>query len=266
MQQDGYSIVVGSPRIAEGSNGPDLVLIIVGLGLIYLSIGYFAVSWLFKPIRAIRAGAAHIGRGNFEHRIRNIRRDQLGDLAGDINALAGDVQHMLDAKRALLLGISHELRTPLNGIIGFADLLQHEKLEKKETHYISQISKAGKTLQRIVNDILDITAIEAGEIRLYDEPFSLRGEINDLITLMSPMAERKELTLKFNIDESIKDNLTGDISRLRQIIGNLISNAVKYTETGHVALNIIHLGSSNGKEMLRFEVKDTGIGINEEAL
>jgi CheY-like chemotaxis protein len=135
-----------------------------------------------------------------------------------------------------------------------------------ERHYINQISKAGKALQRIVNDILDITAIEAGEIRLYDEPFSLRTEIGDLIELMTPMAERKGLTLEFNIEESVKDNLTGDISRLRQIIGNLIANAVKYTKSGYVTLNVGHMETSNGKELLRFDVEDTGIGINQEAL
>jgi signal transduction histidine kinase/ActR/RegA family two-component response regulator len=171
-----------------------------------------------------------------------------------------------EAKNQFLATVSHELRTPLNGIIGFADLLGNTDLNSKERHYSSQIGKAGKALQRIVNDILDITAIEAGEIRLYDEPFSLRTELDDLIELMTPMAERKGLALKLNIEESIKDNLSGDISRLRQIIGNLIANAVKYTKTGYVALNVKDQERSNGKELLRFEVEDTGIGINKEAV
>jgi signal transduction histidine kinase/CheY-like chemotaxis protein len=171
-----------------------------------------------------------------------------------------------EAKNQFLATVSHELRTPLNGIIGFADLLQNRNLDEKEKHYISQIGKAGKALQRIVNDILDITAIEAGEIKLYDEPFSLRTEIDDLIELMTPMAERKGLTLKSKIEDSVKDNLSGDISRLRQIIGNLIANAVKYTNSGHVSLNIRNLGANDSKELLRFDVVDTGIGINKEAL
>ncbi len=171
-----------------------------------------------------------------------------------------------EAKNQFLATVSHELRTPLNGIIGFADFLQNEKLEETAKHYISQISKAGKTLQHIVNDILDITAIEAGQIRLYDEPFSLRAEMKDLLDMMTPIAESKHLTLQLNVDESAKDDLSGDISRLRQIIGNLISNALKYTESGHVALSITHQDISNGKEVLRFDVEDTGVGINEEAL
>jgi len=170
------------------------------------------------------------------------------------------------AKNQFLATVSHELRTPLNGIIGFADFLQKEKLEEKAKHYITQINKAGKTLQHIVNDILDITAIEAGQIRLYDEPFSLRAEMQELLDMFAPIAEGKDLSIRINIDESINDDLSGDISRLRQIIGNLLSNALKYTETGYVALNISYSEMSNGKEVLRFDVKDTGVGINEEAL
>ena len=114
MRQGGYDIVVSTPRIADKPSGLPLIPLIIGFGLTFLLIGYAAVQWLFRPIRNIREGAAHIGRGNFNHRIENIRRDQLGDLAVDINTLAGDVESMLDAKRALLLGISHELRTPLS--------------------------------------------------------------------------------------------------------------------------------------------------------
>src|SRR5210317_1533174 len=114
MRQGGSDIVVSTPRISDVSDGPPLVPLVLGMGLTLLLLAYAAVTWLFRPIRAIREGAEHIGRGNFDFRIANIRGDQLGDLATDINRLAGDVESMLDAKRALLLGISHELRTPLS--------------------------------------------------------------------------------------------------------------------------------------------------------
>ena len=126
-ERDEFDIVVVTPRIADVRSGPDLTVIIVALGLSFLLVGYFAVTWLFRPIRGIREGAAHIGRGNFDHRIENIRHDQLGDLASDINQLAADVQSMLDAKRALLLGISHELRTPLSRLNLSLALLDDEK-------------------------------------------------------------------------------------------------------------------------------------------
>lgn len=171
-----------------------------------------------------------------------------------------------EAKNQFLATVSHELRTPLNGIIGFADYLQRENLEEKAKRYIDQISKAGKTLQHIVNDILDITAIEAGHIRLYDEPFSLRAEMKDLMDMMAPIAEEKKISLRFHVEDSVNDDLSGDISRLRQIIGNLLSNALKYTEDGHVSLSIRRMDMRNDKDVLRFDVEDTGIGINNEAL
>jgi signal transduction histidine kinase/ActR/RegA family two-component response regulator len=170
------------------------------------------------------------------------------------------------AKSQFLATVSHELRTPLNGIIGFTDLLQGEDLDEKPGHYVYQINKAADTLHRIVNDILDITAIEAGHIRLYDEPFALRAEMEGLLGILAPLAERKKLGLRFHVDEKIRDDLSGDVSRLRQIISNLLSNALKYTEAGWVSLDIRHLESRSGKEMLRFSIEDTGIGINEEAL
>jgi signal transduction histidine kinase len=171
-----------------------------------------------------------------------------------------------EAKNQFLATVSHELRTPLNGIMGFADLLLEEKLESSQQHYVSQISKAGHTLLRIVNDILDITAIEAGHIRLHKEPFSLRNELDDLVSLLRPMAERKKLLLESHVDEAVEDGLYGDISRLRQIVSNLLSNALKYTETGRVSLTITQLQSYADKLILRFEIEDTGIGIAADAL
>ena len=114
IDQDGISIVVSSPRISDTESGPDLLPIILAIGLIWLLVAYLCVSWLFRPIRNIRYGAARIGKGDFAYRITGYRQDQLGDLAEDVNKLADDVKNMLDAKRQLLLGISHELRSPLS--------------------------------------------------------------------------------------------------------------------------------------------------------
>ena len=111
------------------------------MGLTWLLVGYLSVRWLFKPIRSIRKGAAHIGRGNFDYRISEIRRDQLGDLANDINQLAGDVESMLDAKRALLLGISHELRTPLSRMRLTLEFLEDEKNKEDLRDEIVEMEK-----------------------------------------------------------------------------------------------------------------------------
>lgn len=170
-----------------------------------------------------------------------------------------------EAKNQFLANVSHELRTPLNGIIGFSDLLHDETLEVKEAGYVEQIGKSAKTLLHIVNDILDITAIEAGHLAFYEESFSLRDEMNDVITVLRPMAERKNLAIELSVDEDVDDYLYGDANRVRQIISNLITNAVKYTEKGNIDIHVSYPGEMDDKVMVRFEIKDTGIGISEEA-
>ncbi len=171
-----------------------------------------------------------------------------------------------ETKSQFLATVSHELRTPLNGILGFADLLQGENLDPHYQRYIGQIGKAAHSLLRIVNDILDITAIEAGHISLHDEPFSLHAELGDTLTLLLPVARAKGLMLRMEFGEGLEDTLRGDASRLRQIVSNLLSNAVKYTDEGEVKLHVSRLPSTSAKVALRFDVMDTGIGMDAEAL
>jgi signal transduction histidine kinase/AmiR/NasT family two-component response regulator len=171
-----------------------------------------------------------------------------------------------EAKNQFLANVSHELRTPLNGIMGFAELLEQDVLIEKHRHYVSQINKAGKNLLCIVNDILDITSIEAGQVSLSEEPFSLRLEMEAIVDILRPIAERKRLMLSMCVDDEVRDWLYGDANRLRQVISNLLSNAVKYSETGFVSLTISELESRDNEVLLRFEVIDTGIGIAEDEL
>ncbi|MET0088996.1 MAG: ATP-binding protein [Candidatus Thiodiazotropha sp.] len=171
-----------------------------------------------------------------------------------------------EAKNQFLATVSHELRTPLNGIMGLADLLQSEPMDASFRYPLEQIGKAARNLQRTVNDILDLTAIEAGHIHLSEEPFSLRGELEEVIALLWSSAEQKHLLLDATIDDDVEDQLCGDAYRLRQIISNLISNALKYTESGSVRLHVRRLQEVESRVTLRFEITDTGIGIDTSAL
>ncbi len=171
-----------------------------------------------------------------------------------------------EAKNHFLANVSHELRTPLNGIMGFAELLQSEKLEHEHHGYVTQIDKAARSLLRIVNDILDVTAIEAGHISFYEEPFSLRNELGDVVNIVRPFAERKKLELQMRVGEDVEDRLSGDANRLRQIVGNLLSNALKYTESGRVTLTVSQQHRKDGEVIVRFEIEDTGLGIAKEEL
>jgi signal transduction histidine kinase len=135
---------------------------VLGLGLFSLVLGYAAVQWLFRPIRAIRAGAARIGQGNFDHRIADTRRDQLGDLASDINRLANDVENMLDAKRALLLGISHELRTPLSRM-----RLMLEFSDDEET--VASLRTEISEMEKIVVSLLEAERLSSRHVQLANQ-------------------------------------------------------------------------------------------------
>lgn len=250
MKQGDYAIVVSSPRIADDPEGPDLILLIIGLGLFYLMLGYAAVSWLFKPIRAIRAGAAQIGKGNFSHRIENIRGDQLGDLAMDINQLAGDVESMLDAKRALLLGISHELRTPLSRMNLALELLEDDK---EREHLKSEVTEMEKII---------VTLLEAERLSTRHEPLSRSSvRVDQLVEdLIADFFERdRDRLLVKNSAGAVQVEL--DEARIALLLKNLISNALRYSspDNGPVELDV---GVEEGDLVLR--VSDHGPGLSEE--
>lgn len=170
------------------------------------------------------------------------------------------------AKNQFLANVSHELRTPLNGIIGFTSILEKESMQEEQQRYVGQIGKSANTLLRIVNDILDITSIEAGHLKLYEEAFSLRTEIGEVLAILRPLAERKGLALELEIDAGVNDWLHGDPNRLRQVVSNLLSNALKYTEKGSVKLHVSAEESDDNKNLIGFSVQDTGIGIAEKDL
>ncbi len=250
IRQDGYDIVVSTPRIADVSPGPDLITIIVSLGLIYLMIGYAAVNWLFKPIRAIRTGAAHIGRGNFAHRIRDIRSDQLGDLASDINVLAADVQRMLDAKRALLLGISHELRTPLSRM-----RLLLEFLDKDEDR--DALSPEIAEMETIVASLIEAEQLSDRHVALNRSSVRLKELIDKLIGDFFER-DRDRISLAGGM-EGVRANL--DEARIALMLKNLISNALRYVpESG----GRVEISAATDGDELVLRVHDNGPGMSSE--
>lgn len=248
ISQDEYDIVVSSPRIADVAAGPDLITIIVSLGLIYLMIGYAAVSWLFKPIRAIREGAAHIGQGNFDHRLRNIRHDQLGDLASDINQLASDVQRMLDAKRALLLGISHELRTPLSRmrlLLEFIDKDADREALKPEI----------VEMEKIVASLLEAEQLSTRHVKLNRSPTRIRELITKLVDDFFDR-DRDKIVVTEGLGELEADI---DEARISLLLKNLIANALRYVpETGG---RVEVTAAADGEDLL-LRVSDNGPGMS----
>ena len=169
-----------------------------------------------------------------------------------------------DAKSQFLANVSHELRTPLQSVLGYASLLTDTPLDPDQKEYVQTLLSASENLSAIINDLLDISAMEAGKLVLEKIPFDLRDTLNDLIHMLGGRAREKGLALELRIDENLPRALEGDPVRLRQVLLNLTSNAIKFTDSGHVLISIEVLGRRNDSLRLRVSVEDTGVGINPE--
>jgi len=163
------------------------------------------------------------------------------------------------AKTDFLASMSHEIRTPLNGIIGYTELLFDQALTPDQRRYLERIHFASSALLTIVNDVLDFSKIEAGRLDLHPHPFALKALIDNTVSIIGRAAQQKELQLKVVLDPALPEVVVGDEARLRQILLNLLNNAVKFTHEGSVKLEV--QGSSGTSETVRFAVADTGIGI-----
>lgn len=166
-----------------------------------------------------------------------------------------------EAKTTFIANISHELRTPLNGIIGMTDLLSHAKLGPNEADMLSIVRRSAHMLLSLINDILDFSKIESGKFDIESIPFDIKGEIEEAIDLFSPQAKQRKINLSWHHSVDLPPDFVGDPVRFRQILNNLISNALKFTEKGQVKLVISKTRALNGNPALLFAVRDTGIGI-----
>ncbi|MGE5089802.1 MAG: ATP-binding protein [Candidatus Levyibacteriota bacterium] len=170
------------------------------------------------------------------------------------------------AKTSFLANMSHEMRTPLNGIVGIVDLLRTTPLSIQQGEMVSLLRHSISVLRSLVDDVLDISKIEAGRLTLEVAPFDLHVSINGLMHLLSPHASSKGLALHAVVDPAIEYRLKGDSHHLRQILLNLLGNAIKFTERGEVTLAVSQVRDTAEGTTVRFEVRDSGIGIAPEAL
>jgi signal transduction histidine kinase/DNA-binding NarL/FixJ family response regulator len=237
---------------------------------------------IFRPLRSLVRTAGALAEGDFRARSPYEGPSETGILARALNRMAeavadrehqlkhakeiaeqalSDAQHANNAKTDFLASMSHEIRTPLNGIVGFTERLLDEDLTPQQRYYTALIQVAGSALLTVANDILDFSSIEAEQIKLHIEPFRLSTLIDNTVSIVSGGAGQKSVPIGVSVPFGMPDLLFGDQARLRQILLNLLNNAVKFTREGSIKVQVDHKRTTQQGELVRISVIDTGIGI-----
>ena len=243
-----------------------MVLIVIGIAI-------WMANLLTRQITNMIAGIRSFQSGNLQHRLDASSNDEMGELAGSFNGMADSVaesfKRLEEAKEkaeeasrlksAFLANMSHELRTPLNGILGFAELIKSEATDADQQEYADVIVNSGSHLLNLVNEILDLSKIEAGELTFNFMELPLAALAKDACNAHQSSAAAKGIKLTLELAENLPDTIQTDSTRLQQVLNNLLSNAVKFTDTGDVTMSVNAVDDT-----IAFTIRDTGPGIPSE--
>ena len=244
--------------------------------LLFLIKFYLISRIIIKPLKKLTLGVAELGGGNLDKRIEIRSKDEIGTLAGTFNKMAEDLKTSIEQimqeraekerekeagelKSRFLANMSHEIRTPMNAIIGISELMLSENLSVSQYRYVQDINISAMGLLNIINDILDLSKIQANKLTLVPEHYDFSMLIDNVSSMVLFLVRKKNIKFELITEGKIPGCLYGDDVRLRQILLNLLGNAVKFTNKGHVRL-IVKVSDEN----IYFDISDTGIGIQED--
>ncbi len=268
-----------------------IYIYIILLSLTLLIIGYFliriGIDVSFRNIKKLTVGTQRLGDGDLCYRIDIQEKSEIGTLATNFNKMADAMSHQIEtvlsakheldrarleaeaanvSKGQFLANMSHEIRTPMNGVLGFLNLFEQTPLNSEQREYIKIMQSSAETLLDVINDILDVSKIEAGVIELEQIAFDLSDAIDSVLLTFTPKSKEKGILLNKTVQHDVPHFCIGDPTKLKQVLINLIGNALKFTNTGEILVDVSVELSKNSQQLIRFTVKDTGIGMTQATL